>query len=325
MVDFDFKVGMSGRQNLQVLKNNEVVRETGFHHNLILDRCFDAMTNPAITHGAYDFVAVGTGSVPPTNSESTLTNFLKGHVTTSSVRTWTDLGTADGFKSLRLRREWTFAESAVIGNVSETGTGMTNITSSASIVSSTPLFTKALVLSTGGTPTSISVGTGEQLRVVHDTILKIPVARVTSNITVTTGGNTTNHTVEMEAINLTASSWEGAMYRSVNNPSYDLQYMTARSGYSAFNFSANNGTPTGTNITNTNASIVASQDGSIFKAKVVNTYPSTAMNHASGIAGLLIGDFSPSNARFGVKFTPNIPKSNMNKFVFAINIEFARA
>jgi len=102
----------------------------------------------------YSFCRVGTGNSVPQPSDRQLDNQIGS--AGSGVATATE-GTnlAESYKWLRIT--WTFPLGAVVGNVSEIGTGWT--------ASGETLFSRALVKDEAGNPTAITVLEDEQLRV----------------------------------------------------------------------------------------------------------------------------------------------------------------
>lgn len=324
---FPTQVGIRGRQNVQVLKNDKVIRESGFHKNLILDNFFNDLTSPSATNTwgtsiSNQHVVVGTGSTAPANSQTNLATYLAGKSTADSTET-TYLGITAGKAQYRYRRTWTFAESAVIGNVSEVGT---KAAGSPGSLNTMALHTRALVLDVSNNPTSIPVGTGEQLRVIHEFIFEVSLTRFSQNMSVTTGGNTTNHLVEMEWANVTAGATFVNLFmdNTVLRGGAGTSVLTPRSAFASLTFNASYGSPTVGASASIGHSKVLTQISGVMGGRLTCTLASTDGNVAGGMGGMAVGA-GGSSAPLYLKFTPALPKTNLNKLVIGLDFTYARA
>lgn len=148
------RIGLSGAfTNIEALAGDgSVRRRIKGPKNLITDIGLQRLGGR--TGPIYSFCRVGTGNSVPQPSDRQLDNQIGS--AGSGVATATE-GTnlAEGYKWLRIT--WTFPLGAVVGNVSEIGTGWT--------ASGETLFSRALVKDEAGNPTAITVLEDEQLRV----------------------------------------------------------------------------------------------------------------------------------------------------------------
>jgi len=326
IVDAGF--GLRGRQNVQVLKKGKVCRESGFHKNLILDNFFNDLTNPSATTTmgstlSYQHVVVGTGSTAPAPTQTNLATYLAGKSTTDGATVSTYLGVVNNKAQYKWSRTWTFTESAVTGNVSEVGT---KNASTPGTLSATALHTRALVLDVNSNPTSIPVGAGEQLRVIHEFLFEVDLTAFSQNMSVTTGGNTTNHTVEMQWTNITTAAnftqfiLESTIFRGTGGSAV----LAPSNTYSSLTFGAGNTTPTvGTGFA-TSAVKTHTQPSGVLTARLNWSIPSTGGNATGGIGGMHVGGTSAGNAPLCVKFTPALPKTSLNKLVIGFDFTYTR-
>lgn len=165
--------GMKGFYRLEVRRPDGTVRETGVapeFPNLILDSGLDLYGQQS---GWLGTCRVGAGSTPPAVTDTNLE---------SQISTTTDIVTESGGNSgvspyyVFQVNTYRFAEGTAAGNISEVGVG-----------SSTILFSRALVLDSGGTPTSITVLPDEVLDVTYELRYYIEETDDTGTITFTGG------------------------------------------------------------------------------------------------------------------------------------------
>lgn len=153
-MQFKAHMGLSGAfTNVETVdRDGSVRRRIKGPKNLITD--IGLLRLAGVVGPVYSFCRVGTGNSVPQPSDRQLDNQIGS--AGAGVATATE-GTnlAEGYKWLRIT--WTFPLGAVVGNVSEIGTGWT--------ASGETLFSRALVKDEAGNPTAITVLEDEQLRV----------------------------------------------------------------------------------------------------------------------------------------------------------------
>lgn len=144
------------------LKNAEgkVTYTTGLRPNLILDNFFDVTTSTEAFFPSYPrTLRVGTGTNPPANNQTTLTNLLASVNETSYTggavvvngNNWSTTATM----------VFQFPLGSVVGAVSELGLKLYGLGGA------TTVHTRALVTDVGGNPTTITVTASDQLVITY--------------------------------------------------------------------------------------------------------------------------------------------------------------
>jgi hypothetical protein len=150
---FKASVGLAGRYRFVVrsAETNQIVRETDWIDNIILTSGLNRLG----TGGWYGFMHIGTGTATPVIGDTVLaaqsasTSIVQSNAVTSS-------GTPLYIVSRTVA--YRFNAGVLNGNYTEVGIGWT----------STQLFSRALILDGGGSPTSITVGITEYLDVYYE-------------------------------------------------------------------------------------------------------------------------------------------------------------
>lgn len=138
---------------IQVLKNGELVREIRDCKNLITNSGMEML---ASSSDFPSYLRVGAGSAEPRPTDTALASQLASASGAGTNAQGQNVEEGYAF----MRAQWLFPEGAVVGNVSELGI--------ASNASSAPLFNRAMIRDVNGQPTSITVLSDEQLRVVWE-------------------------------------------------------------------------------------------------------------------------------------------------------------
>lgn len=125
---------------------------------------------------------VGTGATAPANTDTTLQTYVAG--TSTVISNTADASGTDPYYYYR-RKVFQFPIGAVAGNMSEVGIGTTTTTGN--------LFSRALIVDGGGSPTTVSVLVTEQLEVTYELRFYAPASDVTGSNTV--GGVSTSYTL----------------------------------------------------------------------------------------------------------------------------------
>lgn len=319
-------VGVRGEQNLQVLRNGVVVRETGFHKNLILDSWFTRILTPGNVEPTDGYseskCVVGSGTTAPNVTQTTLTSFMAAAVGSNSDVSVGSNGIVSNYKEVWVQRIFNFAEGGVVGNVAEVGTTINSTLPN----SGTTLLTRALVLDVNGNPTTIAVTAQEQLRVIHRLYTRLSNVPVTGTLSLTTGGNTVNYDYDLR-LNDPSSTW--ARYGFLDSPRYKTGVAgRAETVHQNLSHNANLAAPTvsGTSVIVGNGATPSQTLVSVVKTgmSVAITYEISASNGniAGGFQGMKGGSFSSTD--WSVSFTPRIPKTALNKFRYTITFNFVR-
>lgn len=319
-------IGFRGEQNLQVLRDGVVVRETGFQPNLILDEWFTRLLTPGNSGNLNGYsssrCAVGTGTTAPNPTQTNLVSFLAGASGSNTDITVGSNGVISNYKELWIQRIFNFAEGAVVGNVAEVGTTIDNIVP----IASTPLLTRALVVDVNGNPTTIAVTAAEQLRVIHRLYTRLSNVPVTGTLSLTTGGATNNYNYDLR-LDDSANQW--GRYGFLDAPSYRDGFPgRGETVHQTMSQNPNLAAPTtsGTSVQIGNGAAVSQTLISRVKTglSIAITWeiPATSGNIAGGFEGIKGGSWASTD--WSLTFSPKIPKTNLNKFRYTITFNFAR-
>ncbi len=157
---------ISGTYELKVLRADGTTRvHIPEFKNLIVDQGMDKIgANSAFMSSAF----AGSGSTAPVVGNTTMQSLLGQTTTVSRDQAESTYSTP---RYMVEKRVYSFAIGAVVGNVAEVGVGWNT---------GTPLvFSRALVVDGGGTPTTITVLVTEQLVLTYRLYVKIPDAPIT--------------------------------------------------------------------------------------------------------------------------------------------------
>lgn len=153
-IEIRASVGVSGLfPKIEVLRADGSVKQSlDSFPNLITNAGLERLaTSASSPFGTY--CRVGTGSTPPSETDTALENQI---ASTTSYSLSRGVTVGEGF--CWGRAVYTFALGAVVGNISELGIGWT-------ASSNNTLFSRALILDQFGNPTTITLLADEQLRV----------------------------------------------------------------------------------------------------------------------------------------------------------------
>lgn len=306
MNTIELNTSVSGSFIVQVLKGGKVVKELPVNKNLLLDKFFERWKTNYSMSG---YCAVGTGTTPPTVTDTQLANKIgPTPVYLTSQTNRTVLNDSTGFVA-ECTNTYNFPEGSVVGNISEFGIY------AASSVDPAYFLVRSLIKDAGGNPTTITVLADEQLRIVHTVRLSCTVPLQTQTVTI--GGvsteikygrmsQPTNGLVE-SILNTDLARVFSSLYMSSVIPTVG---------------SSTIGHPSNSNHVATSGNNIASGNPLIYKKSF--TFSST-QNLSSGQGQqLYLTHGSGFWASFGFVFNPPIPKSNLNKFDFTLVITFTR-
>lgn len=167
------KIGTGGLFKVEILKKGVVVRTTDFQKNMVLDNFFNKMTAyPSVgSVSSYWYMNLGTGTTPPTGTETALENEIvrKSYNESSAVLTYED-DVAAGVSRFIRTRVYNTVEGDIAGNLSEFGLGGNN--------ANTDLYIRSLFKDPDGNPTVVSLQSDETLRLTHKFIFEMPLEGV---------------------------------------------------------------------------------------------------------------------------------------------------
>lgn len=262
--------------------------------NLILNGGLDRMGANA---DYLNWCQVGSGSTAPVATQTALVNRIAG--------TNTHQNNANGAQASApyygwLRRTYRFAQGVAAGNLSEVGVGW---------ATSGSLFSRALILDGGGSPTTITVLSDEVLDVTYE-LRRYP-GTVDLTGTVVLDGVTHNWVSRASGVTI-AAQWGGADVMALDNASAyngDIGAVTASA-------------PSGTTGLLT-ATPLAYSSGSYTRATTVSAGLNDG-NLSGGIRSILLQRNAGGVGRYQIQFDPAIPKGNTKVLSLTIQHSWAR-
>lgn len=261
--------------------------------NLILDGGLDRI---GANDGYLIWCQVGSGSTAPVAAQTALVNRIAG---TSTVQASSTGAQASAPYYGWARRTYRFAQGVAAGNLSEVGVGWASTGS---------LFSRALILDGGGSPTTITVLSDEVLDVTYE-LRRYP-GTVDLTGTVVLDGVTHNWVSRASGVTH-QSSWAGVgtmaldFAQSFNG---DIGAVTASA-------------PSGTSGT-LSATPLAYSSGSYTRAVTVSAGLNDS-NLSGGIRSIMIRAMS-GTSRYQIQFDPAIPKDNTKVLSLTIQHSWAR-
>ena len=262
--------------------------------NLILNGGLDRM---GANSDYLTWCQVGSGSTAPVATQTALVNRIAG--------TNTQLANVSGAQASApyygwYRRTYRFAQGVAAGNLSEVGVGW---------ATSGSLFSRALILDGGGSPTTITVLSDEVLDVTYE-LRRYP-GTVDLTGTVVLDGVTYNWVSRAAGVT-GAFSWAvaGAM---------DLDQAFAYNGDIG---AVTASTPSGTSG-NLSTTPLAYSSGSYTRAATVSAGLNDS-NLSGGIRSIMIKSNPDGTGRYQIQFDPAIPKDNTKVLSLTIQHTWAR-
>lgn len=177
---------MCGEYNLVVTRPDGSSYETGWFKNLILNSGFDRMMSPSVGYLCIQYASVGSGNSAPAASQTQLDAKVGATSNQVSYPTAVNLGTPTFVSSFSY--SYVFTQGAVVGTIAEVGTGW---------LSAGPgsLFSRALILDGGGSPTTLTLTSIDQLTVYYKVTVTPTVTDASGSVTI--NGTAVNYTVRL--------------------------------------------------------------------------------------------------------------------------------
>lgn len=177
-MNLDMKMGLKGRYTITVRKaaDESVVRELAFD-NLITDSGLNRWGSGAVGTEC----RVGSGTTAPSVSDNALASQVAVTSTAAPDNTYTYAHNATGNGSITVSRAFRFNAGVAAGTLAEVGIGW-----------ATGLFSRALIVDGGGTPTTITILSDEILDVRYTLQVNMP-ADVTGSVSI--GGTSYSYTI----------------------------------------------------------------------------------------------------------------------------------
>lgn len=300
-------VGLKGELRLVVKHSDGSEHDTGWFPNLILDAGLDRLG--VATPNIYTYCVVGTGTNAPANSDTSLQSFT---ATNASALTSSALNTGSANYYVEIVKQYTFTLGAINANIAEIGVGWASGGGS--------LFSRARILDGGGSPTTLTVTSSDQLIAFYKLSTRPTLTDVGGTLTLSSVGYAFNSRVcDVDnfgagvAYDLGAQRWGpvsiGGGYAETRGTGATMGSITGV---------PSGGTPITTAVAATTAAYVT---GNFYNDMTITLSPSIH-NPTGGIKTLFIS-FDMS-LRWQWEFTTQIPKDNTKEMVFGVRLSWAR-
>lgn len=281
--------------------------------NLITNQGLDRLggDNP---NNIFPSCQVGSGTTAPNVNDTGLVSRIAGTSTAAASPAQGAQSTAPYYGWLR--NFYRFATGTAAGNLSEVGVGWGT--------TGATLYSRALVLDSGGNPTTVTVLSDEVLDVTYEHRLYPPTDDATNVVNI----SGTNYTFTTRAANVTNSSfWSMAGNNSPNGGSY-FGLAAGTNTVTAYNGSigAITSIPGGTSaLFGSSPTLTAYTPGSYFRDSSVSAGTSAAVL-SGGITALLatFGRNFGNNGQFQYGVSPAIPKLNTQTLTLTFRQSWAR-
>lgn len=276
--------------------------------NLILNQGLNRLGHLGSATAILQAVQVGTGSTPPTVTDSSLANYLNGTSTNQGGFSEYIAGPPAYVRTVVTRR---FPAGAAAGNLSEVGIGWSSSTGS--------LFSRALIKDGSGNPTTITVLPAEALDVTYELRLYIP-GDVTGSITDAASGVTHDYIIRPQNVSSTLY-WDAGLWSSG----------TAAVGHQLGSYSwAYNGTigtatasPSGSSYGSSSITTLSTAAYSNNSYKLVMTM-GFGLNEGNLSGGIRSISLPNKITAWQVQFTPAIAKTGTKTLSLTFEFSWAR-
>lgn len=274
----------------------DIRRDTGWFDNLILDSGLNRWGTGAVSGGA----AVGTDNTVPAASQTGLLA-QSAYTTSTTSSTFGNSGSSPYYGTYSVT--YTFALGALNGIYYEVGIGW---------ASGANMFSRALIVDSGGFPTPITVLSTEQLSVSYTLRAYVPTAPVVTTPTI--GGNIT--TVTTIASLASSNGWGADMGGTKNGISSSCVVFNGALG-------AITASPSGTSATISNSTVTSYVSNSL--TSTANVFCSlTSGNLSGGISAARIGFGYNYSTYFQYGFSPAILKDSTKTLTLSMSHTWSR-
>lgn len=309
-MNFSFDIPIGGRYKLEAVRLDSEGKEISrriladWFPNLIVNQGLDRFG----ANGTFlEYCRVGTGNTAPANTDTTLVSQVWNTATIQATNGTTTASVP--YYSSRVNT-YRFAAAPSNQNLSEIGIGWADVGGT--------LFSRALILDGGGSPTTITVLTGEILDATYefrvyspstDVVGSVSISSVSYNYTLRAALASTNNIPGWAA---PASVGQGVSINS--NGLVDAVYSGAIGAVTA--------TPAGTVGTGASSVSNSTYSNGTYYRDATLTYDLSSGNLVGGFRSML---FVFNLSTFQIEFSPNIPKTNTSQFTLTGRLSFTRA
>lgn len=289
-----------GEFNVRVRSaDGELLRETGFFPNLILDNGLDRIASGS---SVGQYCRIGTGNTAPANSDVALVS--QSASTSSGVQTSNANAGSPDYETENTTT-YTFTLGAVVGNMAEVGIGWTAATSGT-------LFSRALIVDGLGAPTTITVLVTEVLEVVY----RLTYFPILTDETGTISISSVSYDYTARVAECDQARFIGPLYAWLGSIISVTPYNGAIGAVTA--------SPSGTASTLSAGSFATYTNGTYYRDFTISGSLSEG-NLAGGIMSIRIALGGVSTVFMSqIEFDPPIPKDNTKVFSMTLRQAWAR-
>jgi hypothetical protein len=297
----DLKPSMSGFYKIEAVDKDTLERRVvaDWFPNLITDNGLNAFG----TKGVLARCMVGSGANPPTVSDTILQTQI-AVTTTVTVSTQSAATTAPYYGSTL--RTYRFDAGVAAGNLSEVGIGWLDVGTSY-------CFSRALILDSGGFPTTITILSNEFLDVTYELRCYVPTSDVVTSITLAG----TSYTCTIRPMQATVAAYWSP---PATTPITASPSSPNSSAYAGPISALVTGSPSGTTGAGSNTAI-AYENNSLTR-KGYAEFALGSANFGGGIQS--ISFYTNGVGVYQVGFSPTIPKDITKTFRFDYGVSWAR-
>ena len=308
-INVDIK--LSGEYRLEVFgADGELKTDTGFFKNILTNGFFDGFVGGSSSSGNFfSYCGVGSGTAAATAADTTITQVGSRQGTTS------DLTFTESSRVITMARKFQFAASAIIGTIAEVGIFTTSTAGT--------LTSRTRIKDTGGTPTTITLISGDTLYVTYRLTATAPTSDVSSTCSIS--GVTYNYVLR-PALLTNALNGNGNFWAIVTNTQANLGLGSAYARASQ-TLGAYTSVPTGTSFATSTVALSTYTSGT-FTRTFTYSFSVSQGNTGSGIGSIVFSGLSESggwqcsfaNASGGA----TIPKDATKTFTIPLVLTFSR-
>lgn len=278
--------------------------------NIITDGGLDRLGVTAGSFPPHYACSVGTGTATPVVGDSNLQTFVASTIT---IQTSSETAQGSPPYYTQYTRTYRFGVGAAAGNISEVGVGWST--------GGNNLFSRALILNGGGSPTTITVLSDEYLDVQYSFRLYPPTVDVTGSITIS--GTSYNYTIRASRVTNTAQ-WSAGSFLACG---WGVGG-TSPGGYAyGGTIGAITAYPNGSYSnpdSNTDSTSLAAYGSNNLYRDMTFTWGLNRGNTAGGIKTIFFQTHSGGSMSYQVEFTPVLDKTNVKVLTMVFRTSWAR-
>jgi hypothetical protein len=303
----EIKVGFSGRFRCVLNEGTKREVDTGWFKNLIVNSGLDrlAVASPSL----FQWGSVGTGNATPTNSDTSLQAYVAStsNVTLDSQNN----GGPSGYVA-QCQFHHVYAQGAVVGNMAEIGIGWASGGGS--------LWSRALILDGGGSPTTLTVTSIDQLTVYYELTCTPILTDLTGTVSIS--GTSYNYTGRIS----NCASFANGLYSTLQLNGSRFGLGTNASTYATQTLGAITSTPAGTPASGGSSVAASYTSGNKYLDTTYTWLP--ADGNASGGVGAFSLNFS-TNMQYQYVLAATsggavVPKDNTKTMTMVIRFSWDR-